>query len=283
MGQTTMTGSGEPTQQLIIPEWLSKFPGIVSFARMLFDHIKQRPLYQLSLLNRLTADPRMKKVWREINKKKPSGEYQYRICMRKIFAHPHYLAVSELLTQGFEEPNLQEQACMLLFSIAFGELAFNERGIQVQTVAELNEKADAFRACGIKLEEAAQTVESVSMLGDAKWLREKAAFYRKQAELHASRTHFVVIDDLRIPNPWVANRKDRRAEDGKVRGYVILLANSCLAIFGNPLLGTITNIANVALAQSLTKDQVRGITKGVRQSAVTVQTYYTTRQANIHC
>lgn len=213
----------------------------------------------------------MEEVWRQLFKRAGGaargGEYVLRPEDR-VRAHPHWSAVDGLSQQPQERDRLQEQACMLVFSVAVGffwRRSCNNDALRVRTIAEVTAEVEALQRHAIQLREVA--AEECERLGQGPAdplvvsLRKRADFILNQAKSLQSQVKLPAGEGREVPNPWIVKREGKASNDRWLRGFVIEMVNTCRSLFGQDLPGIVAIIANVAFdATVIGEATVRGMT-----------------------
>lgn len=271
-----MTGARpEAASELQIPDWLSsKWPGVAAVARRHYDLAIVHPAeflgHPAKAVARVATDPRMETVWGQLSKRQ-GGEARcgpYMICpnRERIFAHPHWRIVDGLSRRRNERNRLQEQACMVLFSVAVGHF-YRDRRLnvvpRVRTVAEVTAEAESYRRLQRRLREDADECERLGLSQFAGTVRGMADFVLEQAERRKSVIILPAGDGREVPNPWIVERKSKASNDPWLSGFVKDLTINCRALFNMDLPGTIATIASVAFDRPVKEAAVRGMAKGI--------------------
>jgi hypothetical protein len=203
----------------------------------------------------------MHEVWTEIRRKSGgagrAGPYVHPAQPEMIRLHFGYL--EHMSQQPDERDRLQEQACAVLFLVVmshfiWGDLRSNI-GPRTQTQAEANQETVALHELAASHEDDANKHDRLGNWEAGQTLRKLAADSRSQA-------------DRRRPdrrNPLIVKRKSSRCGDDWDRGLIIQITQTCRALFGKSLLGTVATLSNVALdREDITRGAVQGVVKHVR-------------------
>jgi hypothetical protein len=170
---------------LVVPDWLeSKWPAIAALAQRLhamamnYDAAADLSTWA-EAVRRLATDARMRKVWRELLKRQ-RGDFVHPANERRVRLHPHREAIEGLSSQQpSERDRLQEEACMLLFSVAAGAAGLNRPGLSVRTRREVMAEVIALRRLAQSLDECERLGCVVTSLS--------GTFIREQADRRESR------------------------------------------------------------------------------------------------
>jgi hypothetical protein len=266
---------------LMAPDWL---PGPVAYlaSTMHKDAIKHGPDPEsIELLRRLTCDPRMKKVWNELLRRKRAKDQT-----TGTFVHP---ARSGPKTFWTPEAKAQLRRGDLICSLGGDERTAE---IKPQTLALLAEFAgtacmlpgyegpldDQQRALAFLFQQvftlARQKPRAVSQI-DAQTGRnhyvtmakqiladntelQRSRGYSDERLMRAASAYLERADDLAPGrgNPLLVNRKHGRSEF--IKGFVLELAATTKEIFGASLFGTVATLTNIALDRAdITAGQIR--------------------------
>ena len=269
------------TANLELPEWLPQ--PIASYARK--KSFSCRTKSDELMLRRLTSDPRMKGVWSELLKRKRSNyqrseAFKYpatsqmewwsprvRESLRgaqtiraksdqdneglaqRIEAITKFARITDIYTWSgntFSELPIQECALVAFFSQAF-EFALSDsrpvsRALALKKRAHYCNMADLIRTDVADL-------DSYS----AKALIDAASFYEGLANNAAP------------PPGHPLHVQRKRRGDERQTAFLLLLVDASRAIFGQPLYGIVSIVANVVFkCQDWTDARVRKVTKGTR-------------------
>jgi hypothetical protein len=264
---------------LEICDWVPR--PVASLAQTLYAEARLRPGIldrYADAVHRLATDQRMRKVWREITRRKGgaarAGDYDHPASERMVRGSPRFRSVEHLSKKLEDRDRLQEQAAALLFIEAACLFVWDQRlqvGPVVRTKREVNKQNDILRELATRYEADAARLES---LGD--WLaclprywivqeagtpQEGQVFVPASVLLRALAAGALQQIRRTTPDdPWLVERRSNRVGDDWVRGLIISLGQTCEALFGRRLLGTIVTLANVALGRTdITKGEVQGV------------------------
>ena len=267
------SNSGRRSQRTF-PEWIPRC--IQDLVQILYnDADRDNCAKDAEVLDRLTLDPRMKKVWDELLKKKrsnygkteqyvhPAASYHGSKRLWSFAARSLQSRADEHRKRGegleadrvqlrailveMEVPNIfnrlhpakfapQEEGLIFLFYTAF---TFAQETPQSVAVAEARKAARRFRAM-------AETIRAdVAQKFDHRLL--DAAFaYEELADDAVGSLGTIVF----------VSRRPR--SEPRLKGFVMALASTTKVLFGVPLCGTVATLTNVALNRSdVTGDKVR--------------------------
>jgi hypothetical protein len=259
----------DPASELQVPDWLSlKRPGIAALAQTLYGIAIAQPSNGFSppiaeAVRRLAADPQMERVWRQLFSRQRSAGRNYQLPADKKYvrAHPHFAVIEGLSRHLRQHDPLQEQACMIVFSVAVGFFVGRCHGLHVRTRAEVSKEVETFRLLAASVEENANECGKLGLGSFAEQLRGMADFIKQQAERRQSVDKLPAGEGRTVPNPWIVRREGRASKNPWLRGFVIEMALTCRGLFGQSLPGIIAIIATVAFGELLTEVAVRGMTK----------------------
>jgi hypothetical protein len=206
-------------ESIRIPFWVPDSVAEVVRGRRLLQ-------YELLSLVRLTCDPQMRSVWRELSRRHRNGAFLYP-------AERQDAAMAELFSEAMRH--------------AFRSQTVITRRQAEQRHRELMEKADELLADGSVL--FTQAVNRDGYGGDARhgerWGRIAAA---------ARALKEIAAENLAIE---MRTALDRDRGDGQVRWFALIIAEKCRTLFRAPLYGVTATITSVALNRSITPRTVR--------------------------
>jgi hypothetical protein len=275
------------------PRWTS---AIQCQADQLYAEIARHPNPKKSteILDRLTSDPLMERVWRELFKKdRQSGVFFYPAVTPAMRAARLQRLAAELRSKGGAKNEGEAERLELAAEVEHMEDGIGEDGEEeddeqddnilwhAQTFAaqvllrkafleaidikpvflgELEDKVSTLNCIGQRLETDGRTLESFGMRQEAKVLRRIVRACKEEAEniLPDRRNDESAGESLtfrsRRDDPWVLTR---RSKDDELRTYIVCLALTALSLFGKTLDGTLANIATVVFGREVTRATVR--------------------------
>jgi hypothetical protein len=264
----------DPAWDLAVPDPLkAKWPGIAALAQNLYAQAIAQSPELTEAVRRLATDQRMEQVWRQLFKRDGGaarqGAYMFRPLEKRIHKHPHWSAINGLSQQPKERERLQEQACMLIFSVAVGffwRRSYNIDALRVRTIREVTAEVNSLRRHANRLREvAAEECEFLGQGPDNAFvviLRNRADFILNQAKLLQSQVKLPVGKGREVPNPWILEREGKASKDRWLRGFVIDMTNTCRVLFGQDLPGIVAIISSVAFNSTVINEAtVRGMTE----------------------
>lgn len=226
------------------PKWLP--PAVALEAQRILDTESA----DAALVRRLTTDPRMKLVWRELSKLK--------------FERPELEAsILDLRPPLGDQLTDQEAALTLFFWWAY---VFAHFPIGLATISEINvflsscsRTAKQLRAAAVALRVFSNKLSRCELLQIRDLSPQFGDIYAKNVEEAAQFCDEMVaeIKNQKAFDPLVVDRPGRHRA---ARGYVLNLASQ----ISKPLHGTLATIASVALDCSVTKQQVVDWTRVVK-------------------
>jgi hypothetical protein len=262
------------------PEWIPRC--IQDLVQILYNDANRHKARakDVEVLDRLTLDPRMKRVWDELLKKKrlnygkteqyvhPTATYEgkrfWSFAARSLQSRAEErrkrgegLEADRVQTRAIlveiEVPNIfsrlhpakfapQEQGLIFLFYTAF---TFAQETPQSVPVAEARKAACRFRAMTKTIR--ADAAQNQRMRG-----------YLDHRLLDAAFAYEELADDAvgSLGTIVLVSRKPR--SEPRLKGFVMALASTTKVLFGVPLCGTVATLTNVALNRSdVTGDKVR--------------------------
>ena len=267
--------------QRSFPEWIPR--GIQDLVQILYnDANRHNRAKDIEVLDRLALDPRMKRVWDELLKKKrsnygkteqyvhPVGSYHGSKRFRSFAARSLQSRAEERRKRGegreadraqtrailreMEVPNIfsplhpakfapQEQGLIFLFYTGF---KFAQETPQSVAVAEARKAARRFRAM-------AKTIRA-----DVAAQKQRMSGYFDHRLLDAACAYEELADDAvgSLGTVVLVSRKAR--SEPRLKGFVMALASTTNVLFGVPLYRTVATLTNVSLNRSeVTGDKVR--------------------------
>ena len=246
-------------RSLEVPAWVPRTVHVLALD--MYHKLLHGPFdREAAAIVRFATDEKMKKVWDELLRRKRDGTQQYIhpakefiVCIAGNLNIARHLA-SELP----ESDRLQEKAAALRFhqAVQFFWCKGPPVGPIVRTTADLEAEIRPFRTLAAGLREDARMLRYLGLSRHFASLEQAAVDCEKRIALIHRPNH---------PDPFVAERRSTRAcGDDWTRGFIILIADICNALFGDRLHGTVATLANVAFEHTdSTKDYIRSV---VRQS-----------------
>jgi hypothetical protein len=208
---------------IALPDWVP--PGVAEDAAKLsgWDEKTAR------VVDRLTSDSRMRKVWSELLKRRrrPEGGY----------AHPS----QGRLTEDVGEEQRQDLALRQVFYMAVLLLNLAPEALRE---AELDKRCEPLAAAKQQLYQAAELVKRLDLGTEGD---------RHALQRLADECSFRLQSYRRIEFPIV----DRHRSNAETVGYVVGLANTLRELFGKTLICTVATVASVALDQEVSVKLVR--------------------------
>ena len=258
-------------ETLDLPDWLPRPVG--DFAQSLWEGLHRQAEPEVGdLLRRLTSDPRMKKVWNELRRRKresyepterfvhpvtsvgswsPQSRYnlQYPEQLRRgggptpeaFSAYEALILTSRYQGQGPSLP-LRDLAMAYFFHQAF---ILGQQNIRLISISELRKKQRHYLKMAKDLRADASEQEQLGLY-DGRWMTEAACTYEELAKVPA-------------PGPG-RSLLVTRPPRGRTRhkGFVITLSSITKNVFGTSLCGCVATTANVVFGgDEITADTVR--------------------------
>jgi hypothetical protein len=266
-------GEIPPSHEVLdLPDWLPRSVG--DFAQSLWVGLHRRPAEQEvgDLLRRLVSDPRMKKVWNELRRRKresyqPTDNFVHFVtpmeywtpASRYDLQHPEkfreggglpaaVLAAYNALVlrnsyQG-QGPSLspRDLAMVYFFDSAF---TLGQQDIRLVPISELRKKRRHYLKMAKELRADAAEQERLGLY-EGRRMMEAACAYEELVKAPA-------------PAPGrsrLVTRQPRGA--ARLKGFVMAFGDITNAVFGSPLCGSVATTANVVFGgDELTADAVR--------------------------
>ena len=261
------------------PEWVPT--AVVETAEQLCAEVasEQDPAKAEKVLSRLTSDPRMKRVWEELYKKKRfehsrTNEFFHSARVTNashaaaVRQRAHELskaggahnqrdadlleaeaAVLESLGDRLADPRWSEQdhaAQLLLYHAYRAALDFKP-----VFLSDVTSNVHTLRSLAERLRKDAKTLRSLDLAPNAVKLDEIASDCDEKAS---------EIDPNRLKpgdDPWIITR---RVGDIQLKTFIIDLSIPTVSLFGKYLYSTLATVANVAFARNnVTHEKVREI------------------------
>jgi hypothetical protein len=251
----------EPPSWPDAPDWV---PLLIREQVLLFSmNYRARPA-AVRLARRLASDPRMNKVWVELDKETRSQPRTYFYAYAHAEVHPRYnpaefkelrafmkwrgVSPRELPKLGpSDSESLQKWATWRFFREAF-HLA-HDRKPKKRVYTELRRDLAAYQKLAPHLQESAKLL--------SKYNHSEAENIRRLAE------------DFEGASPsWSPGMITNDKGDWKARSYVGALAHEARILFGKVFPRTIATTASVALGKNLNGDQVKSIIVASRKTRV---------------
>jgi hypothetical protein len=266
-------GEVSPSHEVLdLPDWLPRSVG--AFAQKLWAGLHRRPAEPEveDLLRRLASDPRMKKVWNELRKRKresyqptdhfihyvtpmanwtPASRYalQHAEKFRNQDSPPAeflaaYYAVHLQASYQGQESNLvpQDLAMAYLFDQAF---TLAKQDIRLIPISELQKRRRHYLKMAKELRADAAEQERLGLY-EGRRMMDAACAYEELVKAPA-------------PAPGrsrLVTRPPRGA--ARLKGFVMAFGDITNAVFGSPLYGSVATTANVVFdGDELTADAVR--------------------------
>ena len=240
---------------LELPSWLDLYPSVADEAQTMYDSVLKEdleyerqptearfprsstPLEQIELLRRLASDQRMKRVWRELYRKRRGANEFLNPAMRAGI-------MFEARFPTLHDPKNQDLAAREFFNHAFW-LAVLRSGLPTQY--EINSRFKPFTMMAARLRQDAQGLESLGLTEFASDLEAMAIVCEKNSN------NF---------NPGILNPIVKRSRGDQVlRGYILRLSVICRSLFKKGLPGTVATTAGVVFSKKITGHQVRDLVR----------------------
>jgi addiction module HigA family antidote len=257
--------TSEAYSELEVHDWVPS--GIADLARSLHkigsaNLARPFPTEGYALLVQATQRLVNERVWEELRKRQRDAgrDYVYTASEHFVRAHPHYRsAIKGRSQKPNERDRLQEEACMLLFSVATGS-CLDIPGLRIRPTKEVKEEEEAHRDLGQRLKASADTCRELGYGQFAEKLCAMAGYIHDQSILRQSVMTLRDGEGRGVRNPLIV---DRERSDRTLVKLVRELVLTCRCVFRQDLPGIVARIAGAALGQKLTEATVRGIAKGI--------------------
>jgi hypothetical protein len=256
-------------------------------AEQLYAELATKPdhVESMEVLNRLTSDPLMERVWDELYRKSQKSTestefFHPAVATRESEAARNRRLASELREKGGtvnerdaklleaeatllealgDQPSEwceQDRAAQIFFYQAF----WSAIDIKPVFFQDLKIKVDKLRATAKRLKEEAATLRSLGMKREARLLREVGRDCENEASNILPKRRGGTPSDAGIfspqpDDPWIIYRQKK---DDELRTFVVDLAITTITLFKGTLDGTLANVANVVFGRrDVTRRRVR--------------------------
>ena len=204
----------------------------VPVKRPFAEAVRTRPIASLKLLCRLTSDPRMRHVWRELYRKKLGSNEFLNPAKRDSL-------ILETIT-ALHDPKNQDNAVKAYLNYAF---------LLAVARSHLTKQAELapFSVMASRLRNDAQMLHELGLDRLGNDVQAIAAECKSGGYTPESNVFFPVVS--------------RSSGNQMVRGFVLRLSAICLLGFDKALSGTVATTASVAFSKKINASQVRDIVR----------------------